>query len=233
MTLDVPPFAGFGPAAIAWFEGLEQDNSKAYFDAHRQQWEQHVREPLQAMLHDLAQQYGGTVQLFRQHRDIRFSRDKSPYKTNTYGVIHSRPGQFASLYVAISAQGVDAATGYYEMARDQLERYRAAVMDDTSGDALAAVVAQVQAAGVPVAAISPGDVLKTAPRGYPRDHPRADLLRYKSLIASQHLPPDDTLTTPAIRDAVAAIWDAALPLADWLDRYVGDSTTPPAERHRR
>lgn len=232
MTLDAPPFGGFGTEAIAWFEGLEQDNSKAYFEAHRHQWEQHVRQPLQAMLHDLAQQYGGTVQMFRQNRDIRFARDKSPYKTNTYGIIHSRPNHCAALYVAISAQGVYAATGYYEMARDQLERYRAAVVDDASGAALAAVVAQVRAAGVTVEPVTENHRLKTAPRGYPRDHPRAELLRSKSLIAGKHLPPDDTLTTPAIRDMVAAIWDAALPLADWLDAHVGDSTIPADERRR-
>src|SRR5918911_4247940 len=84
------PFAGFGAGAVAWFEGLERDNSKAYFDAHRAVFLEQVRGPFEALLDELSLEFGGEPRVFRQHRDIRFSPDKSPYKTRTYGILHDR-----------------------------------------------------------------------------------------------------------------------------------------------
>jgi uncharacterized protein (DUF2461 family) len=81
-------FDGFGPQVKRWFAGLEADNSREYFAAHRDVFEESIREQIEALLFELSETFGGEVKLFRQHRDIRFSRDKSPYKTNTYGVIH-------------------------------------------------------------------------------------------------------------------------------------------------
>ena len=85
-------FDGFGSRAVAWFEGLERDNSKAYFAAHRSVFEEQVRGPFQALLDDLSLEFGGEPKVFRQHRDIRFSPDKSPYKTRTYGILHDGSG---------------------------------------------------------------------------------------------------------------------------------------------
>ncbi|HEU0317423.1 MAG TPA: DUF2461 family protein, partial [Solirubrobacteraceae bacterium] len=85
------PFDGFPPEAFAWFAGLEADNSKAWFTAHRETYDRAVRGALEALLDDLAGELGGEVRMFRQNRDVRFSADKSPYKTTTYGVIVARP----------------------------------------------------------------------------------------------------------------------------------------------
>ena len=84
-------FAGFPPEAFAWFTGLEADNSKRWFDAHRETYDTAVRGQFEAMMDDLADDLGGEVKVFRQNRDLRFSADKSPYKTRTYGVIFDRP----------------------------------------------------------------------------------------------------------------------------------------------
>ena len=81
-------FDGFGPGVRRWFAGLEADNSKAYFSANRAVFDEAVRGQMEALLGELSETFGGEVRMFRQNRDIRFSRDKSPYKTNTYGVIH-------------------------------------------------------------------------------------------------------------------------------------------------
>ena len=113
---------GFGPPVFAWFEGIERDNSKEYFHATRDFYEEHVREALEDLLGEL----GGDVKVFRQQRDVRFSPDKSPYKTRTYGIA-------GRLYVALSATGLYTGTGYYQLRRDQLERYREAVATDGSG----------------------------------------------------------------------------------------------------
>ena len=81
------PFLGFGPGAVDWFRGLEADNSKAYFVGSRAVWEADVRGPLERLLEELGEDLGGSAKLFRPHRDVRFSKDKSPYKTNNYGVV--------------------------------------------------------------------------------------------------------------------------------------------------
>jgi uncharacterized protein (TIGR02453 family) len=211
-------FNGFGSGAVAWFEGLERDNSKGYFDATRATFMAEIREPFEDLLDDLTHEFRGEPKVFRQHRDIRFSADKSPYKTRTYGILY---GSGPAHYAAVSADGLYAGTGYWRMANDQLERYRAAV-----GDELAGLLTDASAAGLEV---SPPE-LKTAPRGFPRDHPHVALLRYKSVIAGRRLPPGPGLCTRAALDHVAATWRSAGPLNAWLETNVGPSALP---RERR
>jgi uncharacterized protein (TIGR02453 family) len=211
-------FDGFGSHAVAWFEGLEGDNSRAYFQAQRPVFERDVRGPFEALLDDLSVEFGGEPKVFRQHRDTRFSPDKSPYKTRTYGILHDGSG--AAWYAAVSASGLHAATGYWRMANDQLERYRAAASDE-----LAALLAAVRAAGLE---LSP-PALKTAPRGFPRDHPHAALLRYKDVIAGRNLPPGPALERREALEFVAATWRTAAPLNAWLAEHVGPTAT---ERRR-
>ena len=80
-------FEGFPPAAFAWFDGLEADNTKAYFTATRPVYERDVRGALTALLEELQERFGGEVRVFRQQRNLRFSADRTPYKTRTYGVL--------------------------------------------------------------------------------------------------------------------------------------------------
>jgi uncharacterized protein (TIGR02453 family) len=172
---------------------LEADNSKAWFTAHRETYDNAVRGELEALLEELADGLGGRVKLFRQHRDTRFSRDKSPYKTTTYGVIADRPDGEASLYAQLSSGGLFAGTGYHQLAADQLARFREAVADDESGPVLERILDAVHAADLE----SWGETLKTAPRGFPRDHPRVTLLRHKLLIAGRRLEPRGRSASPA------------------------------------
>jgi uncharacterized protein (TIGR02453 family) len=205
------PFHGFGSGAVAWFEGLERDNSKAYFERTRPVFLAEVREPFEDLLDELSLEFGGEPKLFRQHRDIRFSPDKSPYKTRTYGIVHDGSGR--AWYAALSSSGLYAASGYWQMAGDQLERYRAAVSDE-----LASLLADVEAAGLE---LSP-PALKTVPRGFPRDHPHAALLRYKSVIAGRALPPGPPLHSRDALEFVASTWRAVAPLNAWLEAHVGN-----------
>src|SRR6476659_10042888 len=137
------PFSGFRPEAFAWFTELEADNTRAWFTAHREAYDAAVRGQLEELLEELADERGGRVKLFRQHRDTRFSADKSPYKTTTYGVIADRPDGLAALYLQLSSAGLFAGTGYYELAADQLARFRDAVVDDATGGPLEQAVAAV------------------------------------------------------------------------------------------
>jgi uncharacterized protein (TIGR02453 family) len=206
------PFDGFGSGAVAWFEGLERDNSRAYFERTRATFVADVREPFEDLLDELSLEFVGEPKLFRQHRDTRFSPDKSPYKTRTYGIVWDGSGR--AWYAALSAAGMYAGSGYWQMAGDQLERYRAAVSDELSG-----LLAAADAAGLELAA----PALKTVPRGFPRDHPHAALLRYKSVIAGRALAPGPALETREALEFVAGTWRAVGPLNDWLLIHVGPS----------
>jgi uncharacterized protein (TIGR02453 family) len=212
----VTAFDGFGAGAVAWFEGLERDNTREHFHATRATFDDEVRGPFELMLAELSGDFGGEVHVFRQHRDTRFSADKSPYKTRTYGLLHTA-GEGNALYADISARGVYAAAGYWRMAGDQLARFREAVLDEDAGPALAAAIDAVERAGLELAP----PALKTAPRGLPRDHPRVALLRYKDAIAGRRLEPGPALATRQALEHVAATWRSARPLTTWLDEHVG------------
>jgi len=222
-------FRGFGPQVFEWFAGLERDNSKAYFTATRECYETDVREAFTAMLDELREQFGGEVRVFRQYRDLRFSPDKSPYKTRTYGIIAGGPSAPSGLYAALSARGLYAGTGYHRMARDQLERFREAIADDGTGPELGQAVDAARGAGLDI----DGESLRTAPRGYPRDHPRIELLRRKSLVAGRALAAGEGIGRDAALRHVGGAWHAAAPVTAWLGAHVGESTMPPDDRGRR
>jgi uncharacterized protein (TIGR02453 family) len=213
-------FEGFGPKAKRWFEGLQDDNSREYFAAHRDVFETAIRDQMQALLTELSQKLGGEVKLFRQNRDIRFSPDKSPYKTNTYGVIYGSELAPQGLYASISARGLVAGSGYHMMARDQLDRYRDAVADDARGPELAKLLAKAEKAGLEVW----GESLVTAPRGYPKDHTRIELLRRKSLAFGNTLTFGRGIGRADGLQFVTKTWRAAEPVTGWLEREVGPTT---------
>ena len=222
-------FDGFGPDVRKWFEGLEADNSREYFLARRDFYEESVRGQMDALLTELSKRFGGEVKLFRQNRDIRFSPDKSPYKTNTYGVVHGSGIAAHGLYASISARGLVAGSGYHMMARDQLDRYREQVADDAHGGEFAKLVAKAENGGLELW----GDSLATAPRGYPKDHERIELLRRKSLSLGATLTFGRGISRTDGLQFVTKTWRAAAPVTGWLDEHVGASTMPTARSGAR
>jgi uncharacterized protein (DUF2461 family) len=114
-----------------------------------------------------------------------------------------------------------AATGYHMMSPAQLDRYREAVASDTEGERLAQLVDQLREAGLEVGG---AEELKSAPRGYPKDHPRIELLRCKGLISWQHWPAGPWLQTAGAKDRVTSFLRTAAPLPRWLDEHVGPDT---------
>ena len=222
-------FEGFSPEVHEWFRGLEADNSKAYFAAHRQFFEDEVRGQMEALLTELGERFGGEVKLFRQNRDIRFSADKSPYKTNTYGVLRATEIAAQGLYASISARGLVAGSGYHMMGRDQLDRYREAVAEDEHGTELSKLLGKVEKAGLEVW----GESLATAPRGYPKDHERIALLRRKSLSLGATTSAERGISRADGLRFVTRTWRAAAPVTGWLDEHVGATTLPANRRYRR
>ncbi len=174
---------------------------------------------MEELLEELAPEWG-KGRVFRPYRDIRFSADKSPYKTNIAATVGDG-------YVSLNADGLRAGSGMYEMTREQLERYREAVTNDRRGKELVGLVEAARAAGLEVTA---HDVLKTAPRGYPKDHPRLELLRHKGLITWREWPAGAWLGTRRAMDRVVEFFRLSKPLNDWLRAHVGPSTL--SERRR-
>ncbi|MGQ7295897.1 DUF2461 domain-containing protein [Quadrisphaera sp. KR29] len=214
-------FSGFGPDLVALYEGLAADNGRAYWQAHRRVYEEQVRGPLEALAADLAPVFG-EVKVFRPNRDVRFSPDKRPYQEHAAMVVSAAAG--TALYFQVSAEELLVAAGLYAPTPDQLQRFRRAVDAGPPAAELDRVVAGAeQEAGL---RLSAGDPLKTAPRGYPRDHPRIDLLRLRSLTVGRSWEPARWWQTSAVRDRVVAAWTAAGPLNAWCDRHVGPPDHP-------
>ncbi len=220
-------FEGFPPATFAWFRELAENNERAWFEANRATFEAAVRDPLAALMADAAATFGGTLKLARPQRDVRFSPDKRPYKQNLFGVVHSRPGTDAGLYASVSAEGVMVGTGYWEMASDQLARFRAAIATGGHGPALADAVDTTRRT-LEVR----GRSLKTAPRGVAKDHPFVAFLRMKELIAIRTFSPD-ACGSAGLAAGAFTVWREAAPVVDWLDAHVGPSELSPAERFGR
>jgi uncharacterized protein (TIGR02453 family) len=208
-------FSGWPESALDFYEGLEADNSRTYWTRHKAVYESAVHGPMAELAAELEPEFGDT-KIFRPHRDLRFSKDKSPYKTACGAMI-------GDCYVQLSANGLAAGNGMYMMTPGQLDRYRKAVADDSSGTELEEAVAAVTAHDVTVHG---RDRLKSAPRGYPADHPRIDLLRNKGLIAWKEWPVEPWLATAAAKTRLVEFMTASKPLADWLTKHVGQE--PPA-----
>ena len=212
-------FHGWRAEALEFFDGLEADNSKAYWQRNKDVYDELVRGPMEALLIELEPEWG-EGRIFRPYRDVRFSSDKSPYKTSIAAMVGEG-------YVQLSAEGLGAGCGMWEMAPDQLERYREAVDEERSGKKLSGLVAEAREAGLDVSAHGE---LKTAPRGYPKDHPRIELLRYKGLITWREWPAGAWLGTKKAKDRVAEFFRLSRPLNQWLRTNVGPSTLPDRSR---
>jgi uncharacterized protein (TIGR02453 family) len=215
-------FSGFPDAAFRFYEGLSADNTRTYWQANKPVFEQTVKAPMTALLDELADY--GPYHVFRPHKDVRFSKDKTPYKDHIGAYGESEGG--AGYYVQLSHTGMFAGSGYYQMATDQLERYRQAIDGDAVGAEIAAITASLRAQGFRISAIAG---LKTAPRGYPKDHQRIELLRLKGLVATREWKPAKWMHTKSVVGRVRDAWEAAAEMNAWLDAHVGPSTLAPDE----
>jgi uncharacterized protein (TIGR02453 family) len=215
-------FAGFPPEALTFYEGLTADNTKAYWDANRETYEDAVREPMEELIAELAPEFGA-AKVFRPYRDVRFSKDKSPYKTAQGALFREDGHDGSSRYVQVDAGGLWAGGGRYHPDTTQLGRIRRAIADQPGAE-LERIRAELEHAGLEY--MKPE--LKTAPRGYPRDHPRIDLLRCKSHAALVRLDAGPWLHEAAAKDRVAEIFRTVTPLVEWLERHGG----PPEPRER-
>jgi uncharacterized protein (TIGR02453 family) len=203
-------FTGWPDEAVEFYEGLEVDNTKTYWQRHKSVYEQSVKAPMEELLAELADSFG-PGRVFRPYRDVRFSQDRTPYKLSC--AAHVSGG-----YLSFSADGLFAGSGLYDPSADQLRRFRQAVDEAKSGSELVSIVAVLRDGGYEVGA---HEVLKTAPRGYPKDHPRIDLLKQKGLVMSKSWPVGPWLGTKKAKDRVVGLFEAPRPPPPWVERYAG------------
>jgi uncharacterized protein (TIGR02453 family) len=212
-------FRGWPVEALEFYEGLAADNSKTYWTEHRAVYDEQVLAPMTELLAELSAEFG-EGKVFRPYRDVRFSPDKTPYKTAMGATIGSG-------YIQLSVEGLGAGSGMWMMAADQLDRYRRAVANDRTGTELIEVIGKIEKSSIDVGGHGS---LKTAPKGYSSDHPRIDLLRHKGLVAWKEWPAAAWLGTAAAKKRVVDFLRTTRPLNDWLETNVGSSTMPASRR---
>ena len=202
-------FTGFPVAALDFYDDLEVDNTKSFWEAHRGVYTEAVQGPMRALCAELAAEFGD-AKVFRPYRDVRFARDKTPYKTHQGAFVAAGPS--TGWYVELSARGTRVGAGFYDADGPRLRAVRAAMADERTGSVLDELVTAYDAAGWEIG----GDRLKTAPRGWDAEHPRIHLLRRKQLFVGRPYGFEEDAIGAGLVDRVRDDWRALRPLVDWL-----------------
>ncbi len=214
-------FTGWPAAALEFLRELEADNDREWFKANRARYDALLRAPTLALGEDLAEL--GRPHLFRPFNDARF-HEGPPIKEHV-GLAIGMEGA-GGYYVELSLDGLLIAAGLYNPQSDQVERLRAAIGDGRRAAALTRALGTATRAGLQLGEPD----LKRVPRGYPADHPRADLLRHRRLVLHRRVPVAKWMSTRAAGTRIAATLGAATPLVTWLRTNVGPTDRP---RERR
>jgi uncharacterized protein (TIGR02453 family) len=237
-------FEGFRPAAFRFLRDLERNNEKAWFEANREVYEREVREPMRRLVETLDARLGAIApeivgdprrSMFRIHRDVRFSRDKAPYKTNAGAWLYHRDagrkvgregeGGGAGFYFHIDPATCFMAGGIWRPARPALLRIREAIAAQPG-----ALARLTSAPGFRrrFGGLGEEPKLRRVPREFPPDHPAAEWLKLESFTARALIEPG-VITTPRLVDRLCRDFESLLPLVRWLNRALG---YPPAKARR-
>ena len=206
-------FEGFPAAALDFYDDLEMDNTKSFWEANKAVYADAVKAPFQALDVALEPEFGA-MKIFRPYRDVRFSKDKTPFKTHQGGFVGVAPA--TGYYVQVGAPGVRTGVGFYEASPARLASFREAIAHDKYGPQLEKIVAKLQRDGFELG----GERLKTSPRGYDADHPRIELLRHKSVTLGRDHGFAPYIHTPELLDKIRADWRAGKALIDWVLEHV-------------
>jgi uncharacterized protein (TIGR02453 family) len=202
-------FTGFPSQALDFYDDLEVDNSRTFWEKHKGTYEYSVKRPMVALCAALGAEFGD-AKVFRPYRDVRFAKDKTPYKTAQGAFVEVGPA--TGWYVELSARGVRTGAGFYDASGERIAHIRAAIDDDRRGNDLAAMIKKLEANGWVIG----GHVLKTAPRGYDLSHPRINLLRHKSLTIRHDYGFEPIIHTPELLEAVRDDWRTLRPFVEWV-----------------
>jgi uncharacterized protein (TIGR02453 family) len=202
-------FTGFPPQALDFYDDLEVDNTRSFWDEHKGTYDYSVRRPMVALCAALAPEFG-EAKVFRPFRDVRFAKDKTPYKTAQGAFVGVGPA--TGWYVEVSARGVRTGAGFYDATGPRIAAIRAAIDDDRTGRELESMIQKFEGGGWRIG----GHTLKTAPRGYDVDHPRIELLRHKSLTIGHDYGFEPIIHTPELLEAVRDDWRTLRPFVEWV-----------------
>lgn len=211
-------FRGFPPEAIEFLTELEANNDREWFKANRGRYDEYLVAPATALGDDLSDL--GRAKLFRPWNDTRF-RAAPPIKEQL-GLALGYEGA-GGFYVELSLDGLMVAAGLHDPAPDQVERMRRAIDTPRLAASLTKAIGAAQAAGLE---LNEPDLVR-GPRGYPQDHPRADLLRRRRLTVAMREPVGGWLERPAAGKRIRERLDASAPLVRWLRNHVGPSDRAP------
>lgn len=222
VTPPAAPFAGFPKPGVSWFQSLALAQNRDWFQAHREGYETLWLAPMTALLGELKapleKVYGkklGPAKVFRLNRDVRFSKDKSPYKTNIAGMLpfegFGKMEGPAAIYVHLGLEEV-VAFGFYHLEPAGLQRLRKQLLDEKAGAALARLVAGAQKVGLQPDAM---EKLKRPPPGVSPDHPRVELLKNKALALSRTDIPRKVRFGADLKDWLVEQAKAAAPVVKW------------------
>ncbi len=206
-------FAGFPVAALDFYDDLEVDNTKTFWEEHRHVYDEAVRAPMVALTAALEDEFG-PAKIFRPYRDVRFAKDKTPYKTHQGAFVAVAPS--TGYYVQVGAPGVRTGVGFYQAPPARLASFREAVDHETFGVGLQRILGRLERQGWTVG----GDAVKTAPGGWSADHPRIDLLRHRSLTLGRDHGFEPYVHTAELLERVRADWRAGKPFLDWVLTHV-------------
>lgn len=205
-------FQGIPAGAFAFYVELEDNNNREWWLEHKDSYNTLVRDPLTALLAELEPRFG-PAKIFRPNRDIRFSQDKSPYKTAQGAFASAQEG--VGYYLQLGADGLLVGGGCHSYTPAQLVRFRNSVDASGTGESLRRIVEAVASSGFALG----GEKLKTVPRGFDRDHPRGELLKHKSVSAGMELGQPEWVSTPGAAQEIATLWEQLRPLVEWVGRH--------------
>ena len=223
-------FSGFPQEGLRFLSELNDNNNREWFEAHKDAYRDHILAPAQDLVFALGERLkalspgiaydtatNGSGSILRIYRDIRFSQDKTPYNPYVRLVFwegRRKKMENPSFFLRVGPDGVDVYAGIHVFQKPVLAAYRDAVVDDPLGPELEATIAAVKGAGAYTVG---GEHYKTVPRGYPADHPRADLLRYNGLWAHTTDPADPAaIVTPDLVEVCLEHCRNMAPLHRWL-----------------
>jgi len=226
----------FGTEALAFLRGLTRHNTRPWFEAHRGDYEQHVKQPMADLVEEMdlrmarfAPEMVGDPKrsMFRLHRDIRFSRDKSPYKTHAacwlfHGggsakVGREAHGGGAGFYFHLQPGASFVGGGCWMPPRPALLKFRAAIAADLRGFER---VVRAPSLLRRFRGLSEEEMLKRTPRGYAEDHPAARWLRHQSFTVGRRLS-DAQVTSARLTAILETDYRTMLPLVRWLNGTLG------------
>ncbi|WP_370240670.1 DUF2461 domain-containing protein [Aeromicrobium sp.] len=202
-------FEGFPVAALDFYDDLELDNTKTFWEAHKHVYAESVKAPFEALARELEPEFGA-MKIFRPYRDVRFAKDKTPYKTHQGAFVGVAPA--TGFYVEVAAPGVRVGGGIYEASGERLAALRDRMADDRRGPELEKILAQLRRGGFEIG----GERLKSAPRGFEKDHPRIELLRMRTVLGSRSYGFEPFVHTPEVLDRIRDDWRRLRPLVNWV-----------------